>query len=211
MRHRRILLAATLLILVVAVRPVSGAGIYEERVRIAIEKYVKKHGLRFVPSDTAPLDEVRRISAEIDAGRDGRQSDASALTGTFTSLLDQPSTTNFLALALQSGAFQEERQSDVVTLTGSLYAVKRFVSPTPWRSMEEYAADRNLRRLSGSLSFGEVTANEAAIERDVRSWTIRYTFGSRDLRDFYRDPAFGPMAALHREILNVLGKALAGC
>ncbi len=201
-RTRRCLgLFLWLLLLPAWVSAQPAEGDYGSRRREAIREVSKLYAIALPLEDTVDLAKLKELAAAIDTGRDGRQFTASSLATPLATVIDQPTTTNFLSLALETGAFSKTEESNALTVSTTLYAVKRLFNASPWRSLEEYGADRNLRYFSGSMTFAKATTNSASSSSQVQAWTVRYQIGSRDLRDFYTDPTLESLSGVNAFIL----------
>ncbi len=182
---------------------------FSARLDEAIQGVAKRYSIPLPLQDNVTLETLRARAAAIDTGRDGRQFTASSLATPLATVIDQPTTTNFLSLALETGAFSKTEDNNALTVTTTLYAVKRLFNPTPWRSLEEYGADRNLRYFTGSMTFAKATTNTASSSSRVQAWTVRYQIGSRDLRDFYTDPSVETLGFAYAFILKEITTLLA--
>ena len=83
--------------------------VYSARANEAILEVSKQYAIAVPLGDTVSLGKLKELSAAIDTGRDGRQFTASSLATPLATVIDQPTTTNFVSLALENRGARQDR------------------------------------------------------------------------------------------------------
>lgn len=151
----------------------------------------KRHPGSPFPRISKALDVSQDDRAKRQTGRSAQQVAASSLASSLTSLVDRPSATDFLSIALDSGIFSREEEENLVTFTTSLYGVGSFFNPSMTSSLKEFQDSAYLRRVSIAISTGQADESMMGIMNDDRlniaSFVVKHQFGTRDVRDKHFD------------------------
>lgn len=164
------------------------------------------------PDNPFPEDSiVESVRKDTQTARASQQVNVSSLASALSTLVDKPGGTDFLALALNSGAFAREEKDNVVTFSTSLYAVSSIFAPGLASDFEQFQKHRRLRRLTIAISAGKADEPTATGTNSLNLTSViaKYQFGTRDARDPEFDAEYGEVQKLLGERANALSALFA--